>query len=66
MTGPGGQPDANARIAAAMTATAAPWPRATRIDTGGRPEDPLRQVMETVRPKLNGLLRARRSRIPAN
>ncbi|MFA1547726.1 bifunctional aminoglycoside phosphotransferase/ATP-binding protein [Actinomadura chokoriensis] len=47
---PQGLSDADAEIAAAMRADAAPWPEAVAIDTGGSPAKSLDQALEAVRP----------------
>jgi aminoglycoside phosphotransferase family enzyme/predicted kinase len=47
---PQGLSDADADIAAAMRANAAPWPEAVAIDTSSSPEKSLEQALAAVRP----------------
>ncbi len=53
----GGISDADQAIAAAMTATMAPWPDATEIDTDTPPEQTLERAMTAIRARWAGVPR---------
>ncbi|ETK32833.1 bifunctional aminoglycoside phosphotransferase/ATP-binding protein [Microbispora sp. ATCC PTA-5024] len=54
--------DADQAVAAVMTAKAAPWPDATRVDTGASPEGALEQALAVIHARHAGT--ARRFRRP--